>query len=225
MKKIILVISVILSVSTNGFSQKPINLNPFSIEGMLSFNSLSTSFSAPGIKARYFLKDDLALRSTVSLMSSSEKLFHYELANNTGLEGYELNKISDNTLSLGIEKHLSGTSKLSPYFGLDLSLWFTNKNSNWLNYDGSGYTDDFMAKSKNPTNSFGLNLLAGTDYYFAENFFLGCEFGLGFNLKSSKAGSFEFTTGGTTTEQLTSPSSNFEFGNNFIGNIRVGWRF
>jgi hypothetical protein len=225
MKKVILTISTFVSISTIAICQKSTVANPFSIEGQLSLNSTSMTFSAPSLRARYFLKDDFALRTTIGLQNSTEKNYYYELANNEGQSGYEVNKTINNVISIGAEKHLPGTSKLSPYFGADFIIGFGNETAKWNNYDGNDFISDFTAKAKNPYNNIGINLITGTDYYFAENFFLGCELGLGFNMRSNKAGTFEYTTGGVTTKSLTEPSSSSEFGNSFMGNIRIGWRF
>lgn len=225
MKRVLFTIATIVSISTIAVCQKPTGSNPFSIEGQLNLNSTSMTFNAPSLRARYFLKDDFAVRASISLQNSSEKNNYYELPNNEGQSGYEINKSSNNSLSIGAEKHLSGTSKLSPYFGADFIFGIGNETAKWNNYDGTGFLSDFTAKGKNPTSSIGLNLIAGIDYYFAENFYLGCELGFGFIMRSNKAGTFEYTTGGVTTKSLTEPSSSNEFGNNFIGNIRIGWRF
>lgn len=225
MKKVLLTISTIVFLSTTAVCQKPTTLNPYSIEGQLSLNSTSMTFNAPSLRARYFLKDDFAVRVSIGLQNSSEKINYYELPNNEGKSGYEINKTSNNSISIGAEKHLTGTSRLSPYFGADFVIGFGNETATWNNYDGNDFISDFTAKGKNPYNSFGFNLIAGTDYYFAENFYLGCELGLGFIMRSDKAGAFEYTTGGITTNSLSEPSSGNEFGNNFIGNIRIGWRF
>jgi hypothetical protein len=225
MKKVLLTISTIVFLSTIAVCQKPTGSNPFSIEGQLSLNSTSMTFNAPSLRARYFLKDDFAVRVSIGLQNSSEKNDYYELPNNEGQSGYEINKSSNNSISIGAEKHLSGTSKLSPYFGADFVIGFGNETATWNNYDGNDFISDFTAKGKNPFSSFGLNLIAGTDYYFAENFYVGCELGLGFRMRSDKAGTFEYTTGGVTTESFTEPSSSTDFGNHFTGGIRLGWRF
>jgi hypothetical protein len=39
---------------------------------------------------------------------------------------------------------------------------------------------------KNGSTTFGLNLLAGTDFYFADNIYLGAELGFGFQTTSNK---------------------------------------
>lgn len=174
---------------------------------------------------RYFLADDLAARVSLSLNNSSTKDYYYENPNNAGGEGTEINKISMTTIALGAEKHFAGTDKLSPYIGADLVYGMGNTSAKWDKFDGIGYNADVTATVKNPTSMFGLNLVAGTDFYFAENFYVGLELGLGFMSTSEKAGETVFTNAGTSVTTLTEPAKSSSFGNNFIGNARLGWRF
>ena len=84
---------------------------------------------------------------------------------------------------------------------------------------------NYSKTSKNPTSTIGLNLVAGTDYYFAENFYAGLELGIAVNSKSIKAGEVVETMGSTTETSLSAPSREGSFGNNFISSFRLGWRF
>ena len=224
MKKIMILASA-LTLSGAMFAQKATKENPFSLEGQLSYNQSSLSFSAPSLRMRYFLADDLAARVSLTLNNSSTKDFYYEKDNNEGGEGTRTKGNSLVVLSLGAEKHFKGTDKLSPYVGADLSYGMGNTTEKWDKYNGLGYSSDYTRSDKNPISSIGLNLVAGTDYYFAENFYVGLELGLGFQSNSEKAGESTVTTGGTTTTNLSAPGKSSNFGNNFIGNFRLGWRF
>lgn len=224
MKKFFVLAGAVV-LSSSLFAQKPTADNPFSIEGQLSYNASSLSFNAPSLRMRYFWADDMAARVSLTIANSSTKDYYYELANNAGGEGTEVNKVSLTMISLGAEKHFAGTDKLSPYVGADFVFGMGNSSAKWDKFDGSGYSADFTATAKNPTSMIGLNLVAGMDYYFAENFYFGAELGLGFQSVSNKAGEFESTTGGSTTTILSEPSKSSSFGNNFIGNARIGWRF
>jgi outer membrane protein W len=224
MKKIMILVSA-LTLSGTMFAQKATKENPFSLEGQLSYNTASLSFNAPTLRMRYFLADNLAARVSLSINNSSEKTYYYENPNNAGGEGTEINKSSMTMIALGAEKHFNGTDKLSPYVGADLVYGMGNNSAKWDKYDGFGYNADVTATVKNPSSMFGLNLVAGTDYYFAENFYFGLELGLGFMSESEKAGETVVTTAGNPVTTLTEPSKSSGFGNNFIGNARIGWRF
>ena len=224
MKKLFVLAGAVV-LSSSLCAQKPTADNPFSLEGQLSYNTSSLSFNAPSLRMRYFIMDDLAARVSLSINNASTKDYYYELPDNAGGEGTEINKTSLTMISLGAEKHFAGTEKLSPYVGADLVFGMGNTSAKWDKFDGTGYNADFTAAAKAPISMFGINLVAGTDYYFAENFYVGLELGLGFQSVTEKAGEFEFTTAGTTTTSLSEPAKSSSFGNNFIGNARIGWRF
>jgi hypothetical protein len=100
-----------------------------------------------------------------------------------------------------------------------------NSSAKWDKFDGTGYDADVTATVKSPISMIGLNLVAGTDYYFAENFYFGVELGLGFSSTTNKATETVVNVAGTSTTTLDAPSKSSSFGNNFIGNARIGWRF
>jgi opacity protein-like surface antigen len=224
MKKIMIFVGA-LTLSGTMFAQKATKENPFSLEGQLSINSTSGSFNAPSLRMRYFFADDLAARVSLSLNNSSSTDYHYEFDNNKGGEGIEINKKSNFEISLGAEKHFKGTDKLSPYVGADFVYGMGNKSAKWDKFEEDGYNADFTATSKAPISKLGLNVVAGTDYYFAQNFYVGLELGIGFQSTSEKVGEFTYTTDGKTTTNLSEPAKSSSFGNNFIGNARLGWRF
>jgi len=224
MKKIMIFVSA-LTLSASMFAQKATKDNPFSLEGRLSYNTASLSFDAPSMRMRYFFADNMAARVSLSLQNSSTKDYYYELPNNAGGVGTEINKTSMTMISLGAEKHFAGTDKLSPYIGADLVYGMGGTSAKWDKFDGSDYDATVTATVKNPSSMLGLNLVAGTDYYFAENFYLGLELGLGFSNTTDKVGETVVTAGGTSTTSLSPEAKSSNFGNNFIGNFRLGWRF
>ena len=224
MKKIMIFVGA-LTLSGSMFAQKATKENPFSLEGQMSFNTSTLSFNAPSLRMRYFLADDLAARVSLTMNNATDKYNHYELANNGGAVGTEVNKSSLTKISLGAEKHFAGTDKLSPYVGADLMFGMGNTKTTLTNSDGTSYLANFSSESNAPVSSIGLNLVAGTDFYFAENFYTGLELGIGFSSASVKAGETVVTAGSTTTTTLTAPEKHSGLSNNFIGNIRLGWRF
>jgi hypothetical protein len=128
-------------------------------------------------------------------------------------------------IAVGAEKYFKGTDKSSPHVGADLVYGMVINSLKWDKKDGSGNNADVTATVKNPSSIFGLTLVAGTDYYFAENFYVGLVLGLVFLRESEKAGETVVTTAGNPVTTLIEPSKSSCFGNNFIGNARIGWRF
>lgn len=229
MKKLaILVGAIALTGST--FAQKATTDAPLSLEGQLGFNASTLSFNAPAIRARYFVADNIAVRLTFGLNKTSETFNYFETENtNTGASGTEINKAGGWNLALGGEYHFAGTDRLSPYAGLDIMFGGGSATSEWSNYDGAGYNADYKRDTEAKTSNIGVNLVAGTDYYFAENFYIGMELGLGFGSTTVKEGtdvSSDVIAGTTVTVENTSNEEKYSsLGNNFIGNFRLGWRF
>lgn len=225
MKKLaILVGAIALTGST--FAQKATTDSPFSLEGQLGFNASTLSFNAPTIRFRYFVADNIAARLTLGIDNTSETFNYYETENtNAGASGTEVNKTSMFNVAIGAEYHFAGTDRLSPYAGLDILIGSGSTTNEWTNYDGTGYLADFSRAIEGKASMFGVNLVAGADYYFAENFYLGMELGLGFGSTTVKAGTDVVTSGGVAVTNTSNEEKYSSFGNNFIGNFRLGWRF
>lgn len=225
MKKLaILVGAIALTGST--FAQKATAETPFSLEGQVGFNASTLSFDAPAIRFRYFVKDNIAARVTLGINNTSETNNYFlDEDKNTGGSGTEINKVGGWAASIGGEYHFAGTERLSPYGGLDIVLGGGKTTNEWSNYDGTGYNADFKRNIEAKYSTFGVNLVAGTDFYFAENFYLGLELGLGFQGTTDKEGSDQIVTGGVTTNTTSNEAKSSVMGNNFISNFRLGWRF
>ena len=93
-------------------------------------------------------------------------------------------------LSLGWEKHFSGTDNLSPYFGVEVAF-MTGSNSGTVESWGANDIDNLAqpnvwitweTTNKQSYKSYGLNLLFGADYYFSDAIYVGVEAGLGFGM-------------------------------------------
>lgn len=224
MKKLaILVGAIALTGST--FAQKPTDA-PFSLEGQLGFNASTLSFDSPAIRFRYFVTENIAGRLTLGIDNSSETFNYFETENtNAGGSGTEVNKSGMTLIGIGGEYHFAGTDRLSPYVGLDIQIGMGSSTSEWSNYDGAGYNADFTRSIEYKSSMFGVNLVAGADYYFAENFYLGMELGLGFGSTTYKEGTDAMTTGGVTTTNTSNEEKYSSFGNNVVGQFRLGWRF
>lgn len=135
----------------------------------------------------------------------------------------------------GIEKHLTGTERLSPYFGGYLDLNFTSKSKKeetQLNLNGDrrevGYD-----KTTSGSLGIGLNAVAGFDYYIAKSLYLGTELGFGvattMPMKSkSESVVANADNDGTKTNSTDGKKDNvskFQVGPNVVGQLRLGWLF
>ena len=130
----------------------------------------------------------------------------------------------------GIEKHMTGTDRLSPYIGGYVDLSFVSKNKktdSQLPNNKVGYLQE-----KGGDLGLGLNAVAGFDYYFAQSLYLGSELGFGIAAKmpmknktetlALNADGAEVTTNGDSTKDNV---SSIQLGPNVVGQLRLGWLF
>ena|SRR6218665_627070 len=226
MKKLSLLVGGVV-LSTVAMAQKPAAADaPISIEGQLGYNASTFTFNAPSVRARYFVADNIAVRLSLGINNASTTDNYYENEqDNSGAAGtYETSNNSWN-LGLGAEYHFTGTDKLSPYVGLDILLGGGKVSSEGASSDGTGYVADYSETAEAKTSKIGVNLVAGTDYYFAENFYIGFELGWGFSSTTWKEGTSETTFGGTTVKNVTNEAKKGWLQNNAISMFRLGWRF
>lgn len=234
MKKLILSIAVLATAGTM-FAQRPMEgANPFSLEGELSLNSAAGStFAAPTIRLRYFVMDNLAIRVGGSFNSQTEREYFYgseatpqDYSDSIGIL---TSKSSGYTFSLGASYHFSQLEKLSPYVGVDFVMGGASYRMMGDRTNGTTWQDDLTWESKAPAMHIGGRLVAGVDWYFAENLFLGAEFSWGVTSITYKDQYLKVTTDGETTEIETpvtgSAAKSLGLGHNFIGGLRIGWRF
>jgi len=227
MKKLSLLVGGVV-LSTVAMAQKPAAADaPFSIEGQLGYNAATFSFNAPSVRARYFVADNIAVRLSLAINNYSTSDIAYENPDFSGGTGTYETKDNSWGLGLGAEYHFTGTDKLSPYVGLDIMFGGSKMTSTGSDVDGANnYSAGDSYEVNTPSSMMGVNLLAGTDYYFAENFYLGFELGWGFSSWTDKEGDFSFTSGGTTTSGKTNAEhKEGALTNNAISMFRLGWRF
>jgi hypothetical protein len=150
-----------------------------------------------GAGYKYYLSDDLALRALLGFNTSS-----------SGDEAKAPGKYSTLAwgIAAGIEMHTHAVYSTSPYFGAQLS--FAGANNDLKNTPSGGQTSE----TKNSGSTFGIEVLAGFDWYFTRGIAVGAEYTLGF---SSMSSSLTSTSGGTstTTDAPSSTSIGISSGN------------
>lgn len=164
-----------VSLFANGLFANPTALYKGNVASGVSSNKFDLS-TVGVLKGRYFFQDDLALRLSLGLSSPSVKSTLEET--NHSLE----NKYRATTLyfGLGVEKHFTGTDRLSPYVGAELHVgsYTTNAESNDTRTVGTIVTKTNQQIKAAPSFTFGGGLFMGADYYIAPKVFLGLEAGL-----------------------------------------------
>lgn len=181
--------------------------------GNTSINLPDQGFGAgPMFKARYFKTDKLAYRGTVVIANTSTKedpsgkLETKE--NNFGLG-----------LGFGVERHFTGTQRLSPYYGGDVMIGFGSTKATKTD---SSVSPVSVTEKKGSDFKFGVRGVFGADYYFVPRVFLGVEAGLGLMFNNE---------GDTTISQTGQKDITINGGSNFkiepavVTGIRLGYAF
>jgi len=208
-----------------------LNVNPFN--GKISLNN-----SLNQIKFRYFTSPTVALRlgfniSRIDSVNNS--------TNPYGTNSYFYNDEKKSTtvgVNLGIEKHFTGTRRLSPYIGADFSITDRSSSENIANNQSTTTVTNawyYTYYSNNTTitqieqpgyTQYGLNLFTGFDFYIARHFFAGYEFDYNISKTTWKGASIITTPStGINTGNGTVKNTNTTFGPTLFNGIRVGYSF
>lgn len=150
--------------------------------------------SISGIRFRTFLDESSAFRVNFFVGSSTDKTVSFQegelsFEDPTSPILYSYDRSFDLTIRPGYEIHFDGTDRLSPYVGAELDFGIgrtSTEDEAWgpNDVDNIGQDDKnvvWTTTNKDGFTRFGLNLLAGFDFYFADNLYLGAEMGFGFS--------------------------------------------
>lgn len=199
-----------------------------------------------GIRFRMFNSETSAIRVNLFVGSSTiENVIQQEGALNaedpTSPELREWDRTFDFSIRPGYEIHFDGTDRLSPYAGAEIIFGMGNTSTETESWGLDQLDDLSLGKNvvwnetnKNSFTQFGLNLLAGFDFYFADNLYLGAEMGFGFVstnigddvVEVSNQAAWSIANSNTVDSDLPDPvvnGSQFDLGPNVNGRIRLGF--
>jgi hypothetical protein len=209
--------------------------------------------SSGGLLIRMFTDETTCLRAGIFLGGSTDKVVTAqpntlpEIApddDRLNPELYDISKAFDLSIQPGIELHMDGTDRLSPYIGgmIDFGMGSTSMESEMWNANDIDNLADFEKyvvwsfTEKDSYTRFGVFAIAGTDFYFADNIYFGFEMGFGFSSMSYGDTEYEtsdqvayslYETGGSDDNvDLPSPLKNDKmsaWGPTVNGRFRVGW--
>jgi hypothetical protein len=223
MKKRILLFSSILVLFSKVNAQnsnEDIVFKP--IAGEKTFELFMNPFSATPITF-----NNLRLRKFITENKA------YRLGGTFGIISESPNFNLNLSLMSGIEKHFTGTKRLSPYVGGELSILGSFSSSSVKDVGTKVTTKNsgsFFDGSNRSMFGFGLNALIGTDFYVSKHLYLGIEAGYGVTInKMLKNVKTVIVDGGVTTTSTIDGSNKFSLGTNLgtnlNGGIRVGFVF
>lgn len=215
------------------FQFSPLGGNPIGING-LRFRLFNSETSA--IRVNFFLGS-----STITDVNTQEGAISAESPVSPMLQTYD--RSFDFTIRPGYEIHFDGTDRLSPYIGAEIDFGMGSMSTETEKWGADQLSDPVPAKfvvwsetEKSSFTRFGINLLAGFDYYFADNLYLGAELGFGFSstsfgddefeVSNAAAWSFENSFGTALNDDIPPAivnGSEFHVGPTVNGRIRLGF--
>jgi hypothetical protein len=143
----------------------------------------------------------------------------------------------------GYEKHMAGTDRLSPYWGIEALFSLTTAKvetdhvvTNATTADPTGSAYQVLTTTKKgdgASTTIGINLIAGFDYYIAKNLSLGAELGFGFSTTSMPDIEDQQVTTTSSTEIAAvvkdlpkqKQGDSMNLGPNVVGQFKLGWLF
>lgn len=239
------VILVIFSTFSKSYGQDSIKaiqrnflteLNVNLFQGQLSLNNALNQ-----VKFRYFTSDNKALR--IGFTVDAKKLTD-DIENVYGTNPTKISNTRSSVLigvNIGVEHHFTGTKRLSPYLGGELTFGYkTSKHvretgNNKTTIEGAWQTTESSSgysytsyNSERGFVSYGLNVVTGFDFYVARKFYIGYEMQFGFINKVYS--DIDVTYSGDPNNAPGSSYPNidakeFSFGPRIINGIRVGYVF
>ncbi len=158
----------------------------------ISIGNVSDGNNNNAILAKHHLTDDKVLRLGLGLRSINNNTFTADSisigSGNRALQEYDSTETRfDFSISGGIEKHLGTTRRLDPFVGGELSIGRIGATKIDANTDITDITGTRNISHIIQTDggfNFGLNAIAGFNYFFAERISIGAEFSLGYMYSS-----------------------------------------
>jgi hypothetical protein len=217
MRKTALSLFMLLAMDTNIFAQDELSIKPQAKNwtGEVNLNPFSSSpVNIRYLRFRQFTSNTSAVRLGISFDYQSDKPADDQ-------------KVSATFINLrpGFEKHFKGTERLSPYYGVDLDIAFKTSKGEFGDDDVTTIKGAWSNNGQERGfTRLGANLIFGADYYFAKRFYVGTEFGFGFETIKDAIIEVDLPGNQANPEAIKGGSS-FRIGPNFNSSIRLGFVF
>jgi opacity protein-like surface antigen len=230
MKKIMILGALALGISFGANAQKP-ESSSFSLEATLGIDGTPVGTptfggaNTPSLRGRYFLDDKMAVRAQLGFWTDnfSQPATEPYISR---IGRYDRQTVNYG-LGAGMEMHMGGTDRLSPYVGGQLNWNRAITNHEWMDSEGNPWGSPTLKPGASriitsATNTWGLDFLAGMDYYFAQNVYVGVE--IGYNLSLRVEGDqTDVNTGDPVDVQENNTFYSITPGS--VSGLRLGWRF
>jgi opacity protein-like surface antigen len=176
-----------------------------------------------GLRGRFFLSDEFAIRADLELGYASSSDHHF--INNNADEEIAKDSRFIFGISPGVEYHFAIYERVSLYAGAAIGVGFFKASRKETSTEQGAQEVEISGANANDDRSglmFGVQAFSGIDVYVYKNLYLGTELGLQYGMV--KPFEVETTIGSTTTTNKDyTLSSTLEF--YILPAFRVGWKF
>ena len=221
MKKLVIAFTLILASTFTTYAQEDtlksrdgdwgFVLNLTGLINDISIGNVTDGNNNNSILAKHHLTNDTVLRVGFGLKTVSGNWFLEDSitvvsSGNRALQTIDSTESRmDFSLSVGLEKHLGTAKRLDPYVGSELMIGRiggTKLDASTDITDVTGTEKTQQITQIDGGFNFGLNFIAGFNYFFAERISIGAEFNLGYLYTS--------TGGDISDSRVTTPVSGAE---------------
>lgn len=175
-------------------------------------------FSTNGLSVRYFVSDNVAIRGTLLIESTSDKSKQYDSEDEDKVTSTSKESNISFGLLPGFEYHFVQSDRISVFAGARVGFFLQNQSES-TDYEESSYYDRSYKRSG---FGFQAGAFTGVDYHLTSHLYIGAEIGLDYNFFSLGRG--KTTIGSETTKGGNSYSSG-SFGIKVTPSLRLGWTF
>lgn len=203
----------------------------FNLSGLIdniSLNALNDPSNNESLLLRYYYSDNIAFRSGFGVNTFRKKTETVDSLGNSEVKFDSTFSQNNFFFAPGIETHLSASNRLDPYLGAGLSfgaIGKTNIETDQRTTDTLGLSSINTTEESGGGFSFGVNLIAGFNYFFTQNMSIGAEYQLGFSSLRSGGDYSKSTTitpvNGSETN-IREVSSNVQTNSGFRTNSTAG---
>ncbi len=208
------------------FAQKPEEKNVTTELGV-SLGNGGNTINTFGINGRYFVNADLALVLGLGAAYNQNIDNFAENTDGTGEEGSFTSRSRYTELSLGVQKHFSGTSRLSPFMGADLLMGADGSHQEGDDANSSGYIKNYSYERDAQALQAGVRATIGFDFWVAKGLYVGAIYHP-ITITMQIQDDTETTSGSNgSTIKTVNPGGIYTSLSTFgqLGSIRVGWLF
>ncbi|MCL2681887.1 MAG: hypothetical protein FWE63_00200 [Bacteroidales bacterium] len=185
--------------------------------------------------AKYFLKDDCALRFKVSINRRTDRIVNWVPELNASGQPHADNQVkdvfreseTDIMLMVGLQKIVGGKTRLVGFYGAEAGIMYGSyRNRNTFGNDLSAANNNYgqwrTLKDTRALFGLGAGVFAGVEYFIAPGISIGGEVGWAAMWGTTTRGKLEEERWDNSAVQTETNKGNYAFRGSFLGHFNSG---